>query len=51
MKKRVEKIIVAVVIIGIFALMFGALLEGYKDILSVDNDDKKKAFLEGQERK
>ncbi len=49
MKKIAENIVVAVVIIAIFALMLGVLLEGYKEITSLNDDEKKKAFLMGQE--
>lgn len=41
--------IVAVVIIGIFVLMLGALLEGYRYITGMNNDEKKKAFLQSNQ--
>lgn len=49
MKKRVEEIIVAVVVVGVFVLMLGTLLEGYRYITGMNNDEKKNAFLQSNQ--
>lgn len=50
MKKRLEEIIVAAVVIGVFLLILLAFFKGFGYISELDNDDKKKAFLyNGQE--
>ncbi|MFA5454760.1 MAG: hypothetical protein WC272_05525 [Sulfurimonas sp.] len=49
MKKKVEKIIVAAVAIGVFLLMLLGFFKVFGYILELDNDDKKKAFLQSNQ--
>jgi len=48
-KKIAENIVVAAVVIGVFLLMLLAFFKVFGHILELDNDDKKKAFLQSNQ--